>query len=333
MSRMYKHIPIAVCISALIILILDNQTAINSASEGISICLQTIIPSLLPTMVLCGIFRQIARNESGKWIERLCSILGYPENGGVFLISSIFGGYPVGAVTVAEAHEQQQLDQKVAQKMLAYCNNAGPAFIFGICATQFSAMHYTYATWIIHILSGIFVGKLMNRNQIFTAPLRNSDSKSIVTIVESSAKSMAYVCIWIILFRVVINFMNDCLLWILPSWLQIPFVGIIELSNGAIQLHEIKDEHIRFLVCQFILSFGGFCVYLQTASVAKKISTRLYIPIKGLQGIISIFLGEIYYQIAINGVYWYALCIPFVIFIINFKKYNKLYWKIQKYRV
>ena len=89
----------------------------------------------------------------------------------------------------------------------------------------------------------------------------------------------------------VISFLENWILWLLPDWAQVLAMGILELTNGCCQLMRIADIKLRFVLSCCMLSFGGICVLLQTASVTKGLNLKYYRKGKLLQSIFSFLLS------------------------------------------
>ena len=148
MKKQNLRIAIAAAV-AMLVLILDSRTALAGASEGISICLNTLIPSLFPFILLSIL---LAGSLSGQEIPILrpatkhCRI---PKGTESLLAIGFLGGYPVGAQNVALLHRAGQLSDQQATRMITICNNAGPAFIFGILGSMFSSCAVPWLLWMI----------------------------------------------------------------------------------------------------------------------------------------------------------------------------------------
>ena len=106
-----------------------------------------------------------------------------------------------------------------------------------------------------------------------------------------SIRCMAQVCGWIVLFRVLLAFLERWLFWLFPGELRVLFTGMLELSNGCISLSSVENTELRFLICAAMLSFGGLCVTMQTVSVTQGLRLRFYFPGKFLQTAVSVFLS------------------------------------------
>ena len=137
----------------------------------------------------------------------------------------------------------------------------------------------------------------------------------------SSVKSMGIVCGWVVLFRIIVTFLQSWCLWLLPRWGQILVIGLLELSNGCCELSGIIDMEGRFILCSCMLAFGGICVILQTASVIKGLSLSGYIKGKILQ---TIFSALICCAITFENGWFYACSVPIVLLIFrNSKKWYR----------
>lgn len=316
-----KHKQLATGIGAsagIMALILDGKTALLGAQAGIELCLKTVIPSLFPFFILSILLTSSFSGTALPILRPIGRFCGIPEGAETILISGFLGGYPAGAQCVAQAFHSGQIRKQDAERLLAFCNNAGPSFLFGMVAPMFSNWYLPWALWIIHIATALLTARmLLAEPKSATAASRTSIS--ISDALHSAIGVIATVCGWVILFRVLITFLDRWILWILPTPWQVLTTGLLELSNGCCELQAIQEESLRFLICSGILAFGGICVTMQTVSVTCGLSLHLYFTGKVLQTIFSLLLGII-------GVYisWQAACVLCtVLFLVPVKKQKK----------
>ena len=277
----------------ILLLILDSKTAIAGAAEGIELCLRSVIPSLFPFFMLSILLTNALSRQRLPFPKFIGKICGLPQNAeGLFLIG-LLGGYPVGAQAVADAYRSGSLSKVAAQRLLGFCSNAGPAFIFGISGCLFSKQWIPWIIWLIHILSAVSVGAILPAKTSQTATTQSSLPITVQQAFKRSLRSMASVSGWIILFRILISFLDRWFLWLLPQTAGIFIAGCLELANGIFALQSINSEPIRFILCSTFLGFGGVCVSMQTASVTGDLGTGLYFPGKMLQGVICCSLSAI----------------------------------------
>jgi len=275
----------------MLVLILDSKTALYGAREGIKLCLHTVVPSLFPFFVLSPIINSSIAGNDISFLRPLEMACGIPKGCSSLLLLGLFGGYPVGAQAIADAYRQGQISKGTAQRLIGFCNNAGPAFIFGMTATLFTSHVVPWIIWLIHITSAIIVGCLLPGKITECGVIALPKPMSATAVLEKAIKTTLLVCGWVLLFRVVISFCERWFLWLLPTWL-IPIIsGMLELTNGYCLMQKILSENLRFMLCSSLLSFGGLCVMMQTFSVTGSCGTGLYIPCKLLQTAISVILA------------------------------------------
>lgn len=290
MRKLRTGIPAAI---GLLILILDTKTALIGASRGLEQCLRTVIPSLLPFFVLSILLTSVMVGENIHFLRPLGKLLGVNRGTESLVLVGMLGGYPAGAQCVAQAYRDGSVSKKNAQRMVAFCNLAGPAFIFGIISGKFDSRYAPWALWGIHILSAFFVAVLLPGRSNNAAVLRHGKPLTLSDALQRSLRIMASVCGWIILFRIILTFLELWLLWLLPVPMQVAITGILELSNGCCDLGRISNEGLRFILCSGMLAFGGICVCMQTASVTEGLSLKEYYIGKALQVLFSVLFASV----------------------------------------
>lgn len=275
----------------LMMLILDSKTAVLGAQEGISLCLRSVIPSLFPFIMLSNLMIGGMSGTFSPLLRPLGRVLGIPAGSEGIFLAGILGGYPTGAQVVHEAWAQGSLSHADARRMLGFCNNAGPAFLFGILAPFFSAPKSLWALWGIHILSAMIAGMLLPGRSKGSVGQISHKKSTTTAVLKRAVAVMGYVCGWVVLFRVLFAFCSRWFLWLLPIEGQVIVYGLLELAGGCCNLDLVADESVRFVICSGILAFGGLCVAMQTASVTGALGLSYYLPGKLLQTISSLWLS------------------------------------------
>lgn len=271
----------------MLVLILDTRTALRGATEGLSLCMQTVIPSLFPAFVLSILLTGALQGIKVPFLSPLFRALRISDDAQMLMVTGFLGGYPIGAKCTAELVRKGVITPETGRRMLAFCSNAGPAFLFGIGSQIFSNRWMCWAAWIIHILSALAVARLLPATKQQPAKFPSSDTMDISSALRKSLEAMAMVCGWIILFRVILTFCTKWFLWLLPKWASCALFGIVELTNGCFNLVLLEDERVRFVLFTFFLGLGGLCVTMQTFGVCDCVDTSLYLPGKCLQAVIS----------------------------------------------
>ena len=270
---------------ALLVLILDSKTSLKGAIDGVDICTKTIIPSLLPFFFLSGYIINHLGTVNNPILSRISHICKIPAGTEAILLLGLIGGYPIGAEAISTAYHTGIISKKTAERMLGFCNNAGPAFIFGIAGSLFQSPYYPWLIWLIIIISAVLTGIILPEHPYPAATSFKITQKR--NPFDSAVKATAKVCGWVILFRVLIAVLNRWFYWILPHQISVLITGFLELTNGCIDLSQSNDPALKLICVTAMLSFGGVCVGLQTISVAKDLSCKTYMIGKIIQTLIA----------------------------------------------
>ena len=261
----------------MLVLIFDGKTAVAGIQNGIEICLRTLIPSLFPFFVISGLITSSVAGQPFPLLRPLGRICRIPEGSESLLAVGTLGGYPVGAKNISDAVSRKQLSKTDAQRMAVFCNCAGPSFLFGILGPLFPDTWWVWALWLIQILSAILTGILLPGRRGKSVNCQGQDPASLSEILNRSMKSMAAVCGWVTLFRMVLEFLDRWFLWLLPISAQVLLTGLLELSNGCISLSRIQSPALRFFLASVMLSLGGLCVLMQTKCVFRELDLKRYL--------------------------------------------------------
>ena len=274
----------------MLILILDGKTALDGARDGIALCVRTVIPSLFPFFVLSMTITGTMTGMDVPGLSKIGRLFSLPSGAETILIPAFLGGYPAGAQCIGAAYQTNFLDKQDAERMLGYCNQAGPAFVFGMVAGQFPEKWMPWALWGIQIVSALCVSRILapkNQNTLILLQEKSQFSG----VMGSAVSAMAVLCGWVILFRVILAFGERWVLWAVPENWQVAILGFTELSIGSCALEAVKNVQLRFILCAGMLCWGGVCVMMQTVSAAKGLSIRYYLAGKAIQTALSLLFA------------------------------------------
>ena len=277
----------------LLFIILDVKTAMAATKSGITLCLYTVIPSLFPFLVVTYIVNATLSGTSMKLFQPLTRLCKVPIGHEALFILGFLGGYPIGAKNIYDAYNSGCLSRREANRLLGFCNNAGPSFIFGFLSCLFEQKYISWLLWLIHIITACLVGIFLPKADLTKTAQIKSPSVSLTKAVKYAVTTMGIICGWIIAFRIMLFFLQRWLLFLFPETFQIFIAGILELSNGCIALRSIPVTGTRFVLASFFLGFGGLCVSMQTVSVTKDLGPGYYFTGKILHSSMSVLLAGI----------------------------------------
>lgn len=271
--------------------ILDGKTVLTGAQAGIDLCIKAVIPSLFPFFLLSIILSNTLSGRALPILRPLTKSIGMPQGTESILLIGFLGGYPTGAQAVASVYHSDYISKPDADRLLSFCNNAGPAFLFGMVGPMFSEGSAPFLLWGIHIVSALLVAALIPGCYADAVSPVSSKKIKITQAMHTSLVIMATVCGWVIAFRVILAFLDHWFLWMFPTIARTAVYAVLELSNGCFSLGSIPDQDLRFVLCSGMLAWGGLCVAMQTAAVTEGLSMAAYLKGKLLQTLFSLLLS------------------------------------------
>lgn len=314
----------ALCLSALSLMCFP-QESMSAVRNGLTLCYNVIIPSLFPFFVLStlvvdlGLARYLGRMTQGI-MEPLFRVPGVCSS--AFILGFI-GGYPVGAKTAIELYEKGHCNKTEAERLLAFCNNSGPAFILGVVgAGIFVSSSIGLLLHLAHGLASVCVG-LLFRFYGKSEPSRYTinphfdaqrGSVAFTNAIKSSFFSTLNICAFVTFFTVVIEilFISNFLptLAHLLALVLAPFgftvtlaqqfiTGLIELSSGVWTLADSGSMVDSLPMAAFMLGWAGLSVHCQVLSFLSSsgLSSRTYFLGKLLHGGLSALIVSLLYRV------------------------------------
>lgn len=287
--------------------------AIAEAKNGLTLCFNVIIPSLFPFFVLSSLVVDLGLAAYlGRAMERLMRPLFRVSGSCAAAVALGFiGGYPVGARTALQLYQQGLCSKTEAERLLAFCNNSGPAFILGVVgAGVFGDSRIGLLLYLTHALASFLVGLLFRfhggREQRSGAP-RHSKPIETVTVpaaftgaVTQSLQSTLNICAFVVFFAVVLQLLSAygvlaaladalSLLGFQPEWARRLAAGLLELSSGVSSLSGGSGLAGRVSMAAFMLGWAGISVHCQVLSflIDSGLSARTYLAGKLCHGIIA----------------------------------------------
>lgn len=275
----------------MLVIIFDGKTAVSGVLAGLELCLHTLIPSLFPFFVLSSLVTGSLIGRSIGPFRSVCRFCRMPAGSESLLVVGLLGGYPVGAGNIAAELKRGTLTAEDAQRLSVFCNNAGPSFLFGILGPLFPHIGWVWFLWAIQMTASLITGYLLPGGSSNAVASHHSQSVSLSDCLNRGIKNMAQVCGWVILFRMILEFLSRFVFQRIPQALKITVTGLLELSNGCLALSGISNDAQRFLLAGALLSLGGICVWMQTKAVFPELRLSRYIAGRMLHFLLCMLLS------------------------------------------
>ena len=312
--RAYDVLSIGGLIAITVGLVVFTSEMTAAAKSGVELCWNVIIPSLFPFFVVSQLTVRLGLAEKlGRLAEPLMRpLFGVSGRCASALILGFIGGYPVGAKTVIALYSEGGITKTEAERMLAFSNISGPAFILGVVgAGIFVDMRIGLILYLAHFAASIIVGlcfRFYKRGEkpsssVFGgASEREPIPKALVSSVSSAFTSCLGICGFVIFFTVLTRllFLSGALGQVAGFLARVfgfsdelalsALTGIIELTGGVWRLREASGSIAASLaMAAFMLGWAGISVHCQVLSFMSDtgLSSATYIMGKLMHGVIS----------------------------------------------
>lgn len=287
-------------------LLLSPAEALEASRSGLNLWFNTLLPTLLPFMILSNFLIQAGLIHSiislfSPLFNRLLSI---SPSGTYALIIGFLCGYPMGAKVLSDLKYTGRISKEEAEYLLEFCNNISPSFIITfLVTTQLKDPSLLVPTLVILYGSPTIWGILLNHSYRKKIRLYPGISRNEQDSGEKLSFSLIDDCImdgvativklggYVMLFAIISGMIKQIPL---PyPGLKAILIGVTEITNGIPEVAGQFAGSARFLTLMILCSFGGLSSIAQTNSVIKSahLSLGKYVRSKIVISLIAALLA------------------------------------------
>ncbi len=294
MMRYLKSVLAFVFIYLLAAFMINPVSSMDAVHDALQLCGRVVIPSLFPFFVCSrllidfGVAGLCSRMLS-RWMRPL---FGVPGCGALAVVLGLLSGYPIGAATVVNLYESGACTKTEGERLLTFCNNAGPLFLLGsIGVGMLHSQQLGLLLYLIHLLSAILTGLLFRKSDTTTSkpaalpPAATPKSNlidSFASAISDGINNILKVCGFVVFTSVFCS----ALPWKAPL-----LHALLEITGG---IQSMVDHSTPLLLPTIsgVLALSGVSIFLQTASILlpSGLSLKPYLLGKLLQAILSFVL-------------------------------------------
>ncbi len=284
-----------------------------AAVQGIELCASVLVPSLFPFFVVSSMcMRTGLAARAGRLFEKPMRLLfRLPGACASAFALGLAGGYPVGASSAASLFRQGLCTRRQAERLLGFCNNCGPGFIFGAVGSAMLGSRALGALlYLSHVGASVCTGLVLSLPSRRLAPPERASrapaaepmpfARAFTESVTASFSSVLNVSAFVIFFAVftrlsALSGLSGALGSLLPGRLPSGMAaaltnGFFEVTGGVQSLASLSCPlSLKLTACAFLLGWGGLSVHGQTLSLTEPagLSPRFYFAGKALHAAFS----------------------------------------------
>lgn len=311
---MRKWITSCIILLLFLLCMIYKNIVILGACEGLLLWYNTVLPSLLPFMILVNVMMQT------DCISLLTSITGpmmriFPgvSKAGSFAVTAGFlCGYPMGAKISANLVTEQKITATEGAFLLSFCNNVSPMFIIGVLFTKYipeEALHLPF--FLILLMSPLMCSQLFrlyyvrHNNKIFNFTKQeiispdNSIHNPFTQIIDYALMDSFYSIVKVGLFMMLFSILIRITAQLIPGygiWKGI-LLSSFEITSGLSMIDILPvSSFTKHILLMTNTSFGGLCAIFQTSSMiqAARLPIGPYIIEKLITAMVTSLLTYLY---------------------------------------
>ena len=294
------------------LMLLRSSTTMAGALNGLNLWLFTVVPSLLPYMIISAFMTE---NGTFRFLSRFLApvtkhIFKLSEECGYVILLGFLCGYPIGSKLSADLVKKNEISLREGQLLISFCNNVSPAFmitflISGIIGLPVLTPALLGVMLGVPLVFGILFSRISlhfeknkkSRPQVIQWASALTGSKN--QPVQAQTGSFDY-CItsgfenifrlggYIILFSIISEFISTALSG--SPLLQNRICAALEITSGLNTYGgNACPSSVLLTECPAFTAFGGLCCLAQTHSMIKGsgLSLRQYFLAKLLIAVIT----------------------------------------------
>ena len=295
MRRYLIHFFLIFCVISLLFF---PQTSIEGAKNGLILWSGTIIPTLLPFLLLTGFMQYYQTFHFLSYLFFPVKKL-FPDFNMDFFYTCILGflcGCPLGAKIINDFVINGSYTKEEGQKLLYLCNQISPMFTVGytlnlilhgrICLSRFFfCLYFPVFIYLFYLFFLFFTSDFLHIHHITPT---TSPKKTIDVVIFDSLSSIFMIGICIMSFSIASSMLT---ILPFPLYLKNISIGMLEITNAVSHFGTTSyfSLHQKSVFLCMITSFSGFCAIMQTMSVCKKsrLSIWKYLLVKLLFSMFS----------------------------------------------
>ncbi len=266
MKAFYRLLPLLALFAALLV---AGGRAAEGVREALALCGQSLAPSLFPFFVLSRLLSQMGLTSllGRRGADFLRRVLRLSPAGAEAFVLGLSGGYPLGAVTLANLRREGRISRAEAERLLPLCNNSGPAFILGAVGAVLGSARAGALLYLCHAAAAFCLALLFRPREAPTSPsakafISRSFSEALPEAVSSAIGATVQVCAYVCFFSALLALADG--FSFLPPLLRPLLAGFFELGSGVAALRGFSPTPSVMALAGALLFWGGLSVHCQT---------------------------------------------------------------------
>lgn len=250
----------------LLFLLVFHQETILGTKQGLLLWYQTLIPSLLPFILVTNALSETNAYQAGaRFLQQYFSDRVYEW---MAIVLGNLCGYPIGGKLLNDFVKNQYVSTARANRILAFASQASPMFLLGYVHLHILKNVIPLPVFLTSIYVPVLAGYLLCSTKAQTGfhygtgtpaePCHLSDT------FLHAVQIMVMIGIYVIIFSILLNILLPCCDHTIPR----AAMSFLEITTGLKLLESlVLPAHIKTALLCALSAFGGLCSAFQIRGV------------------------------------------------------------------
>ena len=302
--RPKKFLLILLFACAFLYLLCRPQTAPASVRSGLLLWYRSVVPTLLPFMLLTGLLLRLRLLEPLlPFLQRcLAPIFGCSGYGVFAILCGFTAGFPMGAKLTRTLLDQKKISHKEACHLIGFVNNPSPAFLLSYVAAD----QWQHPELGILLIGNVFGSAVLygilssfRFRSVRTDTLSRSGSVTAIhespqdcfalidSCIEDAVSATVRIGVYLIVFSMLVDAAASVPLASTPVGLVL--FAALELTNGIhLIAHSALSFPVQLVLIPALAAFSGCSVIAQSIGIASMDHDMLRSYLKSRPGVVMI---------------------------------------------
>ncbi len=267
------------CLFVTILFFKNTQATSEWVSNGLSLCVKRLIPSLFPFMVVSSLLStaEVGASLFTVLSKPLGALLGIGAHGTRALLIGWLCGFPVGAKCASRLFHEGYIGEEEYGTLLCVCSTPSPAFVIGSVGTSLlGSPARGILLYSVSLISSLTVGTILcvgKSKHRDTQPARKTNgsyisfSQSMTSAVSDAGLGMLNICAFVVFFSTFLGALDGIISPLgPPRAVRVLIFCFFELTSGIEGICSLGTQKVLPLV-SLAIGWSGLSVHFQTMSI------------------------------------------------------------------
>lgn len=182
-------------------------------------------------------------------------------------ITGLASGFASGGAAVSELYGQGGCTRAEAERALALCTNAGPAFVIAGVGAMLGGVRYGVILYAVQLASLLLCSLILPGRGTGKAPplpIKREKGGLLVRAVCGAVLPMLNICAFVVVFSPIVALLRALLCRLgAPPCITAALLSLVEITNACAYISSYLPTRLALPFCSLAVCWSGLCTHAQ----------------------------------------------------------------------